>query len=249
MNSTRRILSTLVTSTVLALSSLPALAGTFSISPLRVDLSNALANGALTVRNEEANEVVVQADAVLWEQVDGKDQLTPTRDVLVSPAVFTLPPGGSQLVRVALRHAPDAKRELTYRLQLQEVPQVAKPDFTGLTVALRLSLPIFVAPLAQARPDVQWSVATTPDGQHALRAYNAGTAHFRLRGFSAAPIAGDGTPFEQAVATYILAGQTLTWALPDNNKSGASSTEWRRLRVKGTSEAGEFEAETNPAAD
>ena len=61
------------------------------------------------MRNDE-REVLVQAEVMLWEQVDGEDRLTPTRDLLVSPAVFTLPPNGSQLVRVALRSAAGRTR-------------------------------------------------------------------------------------------------------------------------------------------
>ena len=76
--------------------------------------------------------MVVQADTRLWEQVGGEERLSPTRDVLVSPAVFTIPANGSQIVRVALRRPPDAERELSYRLILTEVPQQASPDFTGL---------------------------------------------------------------------------------------------------------------------
>ena len=137
-------------------------AGTFTISPLRVDFTGAASTAALTVRNEEAAPVVVQAEGLAWSQDGGQDAFQPTRDLLVSPAVFTLAPGGSQLVRVALRRGPDATRELSYRMMLQEVPQAASPDFTGLQVALRLSIPVFVAPLAPSAPRARME---RPDGQ------------------------------------------------------------------------------------
>src|SRR6185436_10193437 len=113
------IFGLLASASVFGLPSMPAHAGSFSISPIRLDLSAGAKTAALTVRND-AQEVLVQAEMMLWEQVDGEDRLTPTRDLLVSPAVFTLPPNGSQLVRVALRHVPaDVTRELAYRLILQ----------------------------------------------------------------------------------------------------------------------------------
>src|SRR4030095_15444115 len=97
---------------------MPAHAGSFSISPVGLDVSSTARSAALTVRNEE-REALVQAQVMLWEQVDGEEKLTPTRDLLVSPAVFTLAQDGSQLVRVALRSAPtDPKRELRHRLIL-----------------------------------------------------------------------------------------------------------------------------------
>ena len=89
--SPRFILGILATAAAWWLPPSPALAGTFSISPLRVELSASAQTGALTIRNQDAAPVVVQAEAVLWQQSDGQDQLTPTRDVLVSPAVFTVP--------------------------------------------------------------------------------------------------------------------------------------------------------------
>jgi len=84
------------------------------------------------VRNENDAEVVVQVETLLWSQADGQDVLDPTRDLIASPAVFTLPARGSQLIRVALRREPDARRELSYRLVVQEVPPAPDPDFMGL---------------------------------------------------------------------------------------------------------------------
>ena len=128
------VLGLLASAAVFGSPSMPAHAGSFSISPIRLDLVRWPRTAALTVRNDE-REALVQAEVMLWEQVDGEDRLTPTRDLLVSPAVFTLPPNGSQLVRVALRSLPaDVTRELSYRLILQEVPQPASPDFAGLQV-------------------------------------------------------------------------------------------------------------------
>ena len=243
--SPRFILGILATAAACGLPPSPALAGTFSISPLRVELSASAQTGALTIRNQDAAPVVVQAETVLWQQSDGQDQLTPTRDVLVSPAVFTVPGNGSQLIRVALRVPADAQRELSYRVILTEVPQRASPDFTGLNVALRLSLPVFVAPVAVAKPLLEWSATRGADGTISLTARNAGNAHDRILTFSAAPSTGSASAMTQDVAAYLLPGQARTWTLDNKQNETASSTDWNRLRVKGTSEAGDFEVETS----
>jgi fimbrial chaperone protein len=146
-------------------------------SLIRLDLSAGTKTAALTVRND-AQEVLVQAEMMLWEQVDGEDRLTPTRDLLVSPAVFTLPPNGSQLVRVALRHVPaDVTRELAYRLILQEVPQPANPDAAGLRVTLRLSVPVFVATAGATGPDLAWSAAVPQVAAGTARCSRQPVAH------------------------------------------------------------------------
>lgn len=227
------------------LSPAQAVAGTFSISPLRAELSSRTPTAALTLRNQESTAVVVQAEVLLWVQEDGVDRLTPSRDVLVSPAVFTVAPNASQLVRLALRRAPDTNTELSYRLILTEVPQQASPDFNGLNVALRLSLPVFVDP-ATAGPagaSLEWSAARDATGGIVLTARNSGNTHARVLGFAVTPLDGAAPSIPQDVAVYILPGQTRTWTLGINDNEPKSSTDWHRLRMKGSSEAGEFEVE------
>jgi len=242
----RFILGILASAAAFGLSPTQVHAGTFSISPLRAELSSSAQTGALTLRNQEATPVVVQAEVMLWEQAGGEDKLTPTRDVLVSPAVFTIPGNGSQLVRIALRRPADAKQELSYRLILTEVPQQASPEFTGLNVALRLSLPIFVAPATTAEPRIEWSATRSANGEMALTARNAGTAHARILNFNVSPAASATPGIQQDVTAYILPGQARTWTLDNKQNEATSSTDWQRLRVKGTTEAGDFEVEIQP---
>ena len=141
-------------------------AGTFSISPLRVDLSSSTKTAALTVRNEDATEVVVQADGMAWSQPGGEDTLVATRDLLVSPAVFTLAPGAQQLVRVALRRAPDPARELSYRLIIQEVPQAAAPITRASKRSARwraeLRRASFASPIATCSSRMGYDIAAAP---------------------------------------------------------------------------------------
>jgi len=227
---------------------MPALAGNFSISPIRLDLSASAQTAALTVRNNDG-EVLVQAQVLLWEQHAGEDRLTPTRDLLVSPAVFTVPKDGSQLVRVALRGAPsDPARELSYRLILQEVPQPANPDFSGMQVALRLSIPIFVANAEATGPALAWSAATSGDGL-IITAQNAGDVHARILGFSIAPALDDGAALSQPVAAYILPGQTQSWTLRPATGSQGSAAEWRHVRLTVTTDDGESKVELDTTGD
>ena len=227
---------------------MPAHAGTFTISPIRLDLSSATRSAALTVRNDE-QEALVQAQVMVWEQVDGDDRLTPTHDLIVSPAVFTLPPKGSQLVRVALRSPPaGTTRELTYRLILQEVPQTANPDFSGLQVALRLSVPVFIANEGTTGPAIAWSAATSGNDL-VLTAQNTGDEHARIHGFSVAPKVGDDAPLVQPVGTYILPGQAHRWSLGKNQGDRTSGASWRRLRLKVTTDDGESEIELDTTGE
>jgi fimbrial chaperone protein len=240
----RRIaLGILASAAVLGLSPARSDAGSFSISPLRVELSAAAQTGVLTVRNPESGPVVVQAEAMLWEQADGEDRLTPTRDVLVSPVIFTLPPQGSQLVRVALRRPAEATRQLSYRLILTEVPQPASPDFAGLNMSLRISLPVFVQPAVEAKPRLAWTASRDPKGGVVLTASNSGTAHERVYSFVASTDGAASTGAEQNVAAYLLPGQSRSWTLAAT-EVGTTVGSDTRLRIRGRAESGDFEVET-----
>lgn len=244
----RLILGLAASAAVLGLPLMPAHAGDFSISPLRLDLSATSRTAAMTVRNGE-REALVQAEVVLWEQVDGEDRLTTTRDLLVSPAVFTLPAKGSQLVRVALRGPPvDTTRELSYRLILQEVPQAANPDFSGLQIALRLSVPVFVANENATGPAIAWSAAASGNDL-VLTAQNSGDTHARIHAFTVAPTVGADAPLVQPVGTYILPGQSNSWRLGQNQGGRTPGASWRRLRLKVTTDDGETEIELDTTGE
>lgn len=239
-------LCALVSAAAFGLSPAPSRAATFSVSPVRVELSAKVQTGALTIRNQQDAPVVVQAEGLLWEQAQGEDKLSATKDVLVSPAVFTLPASGSQLVRVALRRPADAARELSYRLILTEVPPEADPGFTGLNVALRISLPIFVEAVTPAPAKLEWTARRNSDGALAVTARNAGASHARVLNFTVAPAEGAGPAIDEQVSAYILPGEARSWALQNNQNDGTTGAGWRRLRVKGMTEAGDFEVVVSP---
>lgn len=224
----------------------PAAAGSFSISPIRADLSARQRTEALTVRNESADQqVVVQASVVAWSQADGQDVLTDTRDVIVTPPVFTMAPNAQQIVRVAVRRQADPKRELTYRLILQEVPPEASRNFTGLQVALRLSLPVFVAPLESSAPDLRWSAAWRSDGSLEVSAQNAGNINSQIVDFTIEPkqlpkgVAS--AALKNSVVKYVLPGSTMSWRLPPPADAPAlAALKQGPLTLRGLSDRGEF---------
>jgi fimbrial chaperone protein len=227
---------------------LPAGAGAFTISPLRVELSQHVTTAALTVRNEADEPVVVQAQGMHWSQADGGDALAPIQDLIVSPVAFTLPARGSQLVRVALRRPVDPATELSYRLLLQEVPRQANADHTGLEVTLRLSLPVFVQPTRAAEPQLEWSATRGEDGRLVVRAENSGAAHARIRSFTMTPVDDPQAALAQPVATYVLPGRSRQWTLgaAEPNDSGSAAAAGR-YQLQGTTERGEVVAELTVA--
>lgn len=215
-----------------------ASAGSFQVNPVRATLSTSLPVGSLTVRNTGSEPAVVQLEVVRWSQQEGKDVYSPTREILATPPIFTVPAGGSQVVRVGLRRSPDPQRELTYRLFLQEVPPPPKPGFQGLQVALRIGVPVFVLPPTPAKPVLRWQVIRTPEGALKLSLTNRGNAHVQVANFKLA-LAGGAELSTQQVAVYVLPGQSRDWLVEAATVPSPGAT----LRVFAQTDAGDVEAE------
>jgi fimbrial chaperone protein len=226
------------------LAALPAGASTFNISPIRVNLNGAHRTEALTLVNPEEAPVVVQVKVVAWSQKSGSEQLDETHEVLVTPPVLQIPANGQQIVRVALRRDPDPAAELTYRVIFEEVPQAAPAGFTGLRVALRLSVPIFIAP-SQSKPNAQvtWDSHWLPNGQLELAATNHGSAHCQITDFEA-QFPGSLMPLHGVASKYVLPGSRMVWTLTppaDAVRTGA-------IPIRGHSDQGDFSADVAPSS-
>ena len=78
-------------------------ATSIGVSPVRATLSVNQQVAALTVRNNDTEAISVQLTVMNWSQQDGKDFFTATREVLANPPIFTVPAGGSQLIRTGRR--------------------------------------------------------------------------------------------------------------------------------------------------
>ena len=129
------------------------------------------------------------------------------------------------------------------------MPQPANPDFSGLQVALRLSIPVFVANAGTTGPAIDWSAATSGDGL-ILTAKNSGDVHARIHGFSVAPAAGDDKPLAQPVAVIHTSGPG-TQLEPRQEPGGARHrpADWRRLRLKVTTDDGESEIDLDATGE
>ena len=213
-------------------------AGSFQVNPIRVEMAKGATTAAITLRNDGEEAIVVQSSVVGWSQDSSQDIYAPTTEALVTPPIMTVPAGGEQIVRVGLRRTPDPQRELTYRLYLQEVPPPPKPGFTGLQVALRVGLPVFVAPVAAGIRRLEWSAQIRPDGTIVLAAQNTGNTHVQVTDFELQPPgAGEPVAHESSLA-YVLPGQRRQWTLSapaDRVKSA------RELRLKAFTDAGEID--------
>ncbi len=199
-------------SALLAAIPMPVWAGTLQVDPIRLEIDSGRRSATLRVRNQEAMPVTIRAYALAWTQAEGEDRYAETQAVIVSPPIFTIPGGASQLIRVGLRPQA-AATPAAYRLMVEEVPQATPGG--GVQVALRLNIPLFAHFAPGATSDLAWSAARHTDGSWTVEAVNRGRGHVRIE--PAAAQAATGVAF--GADTYlgtILPGSVRRWTIgPD----------------------------------
>lgn len=209
----RQMMSGVLAAALVAASAL-AFGGAFQVSPVRVQLSPDVPTAAITVRNESSTEeVVVQLRATDWVQQAGEDVYTPSQDLIATPPIFTMKPGGSQTVRVGLRKPVLKDVQQTFRLYITEVPSTPREGFQGLQVVLNIGIPVFIAPRAAAGALPAWRAKLAPDGKLQLSASNPANSHIQILDAAVYDEA-DGTAIAATQQPrYILANSTVTWQL------------------------------------
>lgn len=151
----------------------PALAGSFKVDPVRINLPADRQTASLTIANSDAVPVAVRVVALEWTQVDGTDVHKPTGNVIASPPIFTIAPGKTQLVRIGLKNR-DAAR--AYRVVLEEIPRQVPID-GQIQVTLRLDLPLYVLPKGGGKSDLRWRAWRDATGDLFVEGSNAGSLY------------------------------------------------------------------------
>lgn len=179
---TRRVLA--AACFTFAFAPVPAMAGEFSVNPIRLELGAAVRSGVIAVRNDGKVKLSFQLQAVEWTQdAAGKDQYLETNDLVFFPKLMTVEPDQEGVVRVGTRNAVTPV-EKTYRLFIEELPGVAKAaEGAGaqINVLIRFGAPIFVTPL-KAQDGLEIEAYSLAKGVLTLSARNTGNRHQLVQG-------------------------------------------------------------------
>lgn len=216
----------------------PAVAGIFSVTPVRIFMAPRDRATAVTITNEGDDELVMQADIYTWSQKpDGTDDLKLSDDLILSPPIIKIAGKSRQVVRLAMVSPPASGTQLTYRMILREIPEAHQPDKkVQLQIALAFSLPVFITPPA-AKRDLTCTIARSAPDAVSARCENHGGAYAQPRdlallGSDGAKIAG------LESAAYVLPGITRTYSIKAS--SGTIPSGAAKLAVNfddGTSQA------------
>ena len=211
----------------------PASAGSLKVNPAHINLPADRQSVSLKMTNGDAVPVSVRVLTYAWTQVGGRDVHTPTGNVILSPPMFTIPAGQTQLVRIGLRNRAGAR---AYRLVFEEIPR-DQPADGQVQINLRLDLPLYVLAKGRTAADVRWSAWRDASGDLFVEGRNRGALHSQILGISA----GEGaTP--QVLTTkmgVVLPGSARQWAIGKRPDFAIGAP--LLLRVKGST--GETQAQ------
>ena len=209
MRGPSRVAATIAAAAVL-LSPIAISAASLKLYPVRIVLTPDRPVQTMTIHNESAETFRGQMRLFAWRQVDGKDSLEETRDVLANPPLFEIAPRGDQLARFGLRTQAGAI-EKSYRVLVQEIPNGRPKNPGELQTILRISVPIFVPPTKATPAKLVWRLSPSRSGQVVVDIQNAGAVHVQINRLV---LKQGGKPIGQLdAAKYLLPGSSYRGTL------------------------------------
>jgi fimbrial chaperone protein len=180
--------------------------GGVQVAPVMIAMSAEHNIASLRVRNGRSRAIAFGADAYDWRQENGRDILTPARDLMLSPGLFEIGAGAEQVVRLGVL-AANANSERAFRVVLRELPGQRQ----ATPLAFELSLPVFIAPI-DARGQLEARGELRAHG-HALVLANSGRTHVRIASVETAEAGLIASP------RYLLAGSRVEIPLPSHART------------------------------
>jgi fimbrial chaperone protein len=178
----------------------------------------------LWLENRGNATTMMQVRIFSWQQVGGQEQYQTQQQVVASPPMVRLEPGQKQLVRLIKQGPPEAGREMSYRVVLDEIPtpRTHGENQAGLTFQMRYSVPLFVygsgVTSDSAKPQLSWQQVDS-GGKRWLELTNRGNGHARLSNVTIG-----GRRLGNGLFGYVLANSSNRWPLT-SSVSGELSAE------------------------
>jgi len=124
----------------------------FMVNPVRVDLKPGQKTAIVTISNNGTLPVRFLVKTVKWTLKPNGEMTLVDDDTLVAfPPSLRVVSGANRTIRVGTDLGP-AETERTWRLVLEQLPEPDAPKTQGqIDVTTRMSLPVFLAPLAPKR--------------------------------------------------------------------------------------------------
>ncbi|MEO9336527.1 molecular chaperone [Mesorhizobium sp. SB112] len=205
------------------------------VAPVVLDLRTPTASSTLRVWNDAKTPVNVQVRVFRWAQKDGQETYVPTKDVVVSPPITTLRPGGENIVRVVRTSKRPVTGEESYRLVVDELPGASRKKSGTVTLVVRHSIPLFFANPEAAGAEPSWTVQAQRGGV-LVSVRNTGSMRLKVSNLSINS-GGRAVAKRDGLVGYVLGNSSASWFVP-----GSGRVSGRNVTISADSETGRFDA-------
>jgi fimbrial chaperone protein len=218
-----RLTAIAMTTFFLAVPELPvACAGSLQVAPVSIEMKAPAGASILMLHNSGKAVVKAQIRVFRWSQTGGQEKLEPATDMVASPPMAAVVPGKDSTIRLVRMAKTPVMAEETYRIIVDELPDPARQKTSGLDLAFRYSIPVFVMPQQAGKPDLSWSVETR-NGATLITAVNAGDRRIRIADLMAVTAKGKQVPIANGLAGYVLARSSMSWVAPGSVQASGNA--------------------------
>jgi len=210
----RSTFATIAAAAVLALcSQAPARAASLQVEPILVDVTAPGAASTVTLHNTGTTPINAQVRVFRWTMINGEEKLEPTNDVVASPPSVTLAPDGKYVTRVVRVSKQPVVGEESYRLLVDQLPDLAQQKNGSVNLMIRYSIPVFFGAPNKKNPTVTWSLAVKGD-KVTVMAHNSGDRRLRIAGLTLHDQHGKSIKLGDGLNGYALGQSTKSWTIP-----------------------------------
>jgi fimbrial chaperone protein len=232
------MLSCIAATTLFFLSASYANAASLRVAPTNLELIAPDSAATLNLTNEANRPINIQVRVFKWSQVNGVEQLEPTSDVVASPPSAKMQASADYVVRVVRVSKAPVRKEESYRVIVDELPDPSRAKSGTVTLVVRYSVPVFFRNPDASAPNVAWNL-TRSGGSLMLTARNNGDSRFRL---SNVVLKQGETKIgsKSGLVGYVLGGATMQWPI-----GSAKSLSGNAVTLQGLSDFGPFDAKVD----
>lgn len=216
------LLRTAAVAVLLAAAFSPAKAGSLQVEPVLLDVTAPGAASTITLHNAGTTPINAQIRVFRWSLVNGEEKLEPTNDVVASPPSVMLAPNGKNIARVVRVAKTPVVGEESYRLLVDQLPDLSQQKNGAISLMVRYSIPVFFGAANKKSPTLAWSVAVKGD-KVTLAAHNTGDRRLRLSSLTVKDANGRSISLGNGLAGYALGQSTKSWTIPAHGFAGHGS--------------------------
>ncbi|TWG94945.1 fimbrial chaperone protein [Mesorhizobium sp. J18] len=212
-------------------------AASLRVAPVVLDLKAPTAASTIRIWNDESRPINVQVRIFRWSQRNGEDFYEATNDVVASPPITTLQPGGENLIRIVRTTKRPVQAEESYRIVVDELPDPSRRKSGTVVLVVRHSIPVFFSRTDAAGANPSWSVRPLRGG-YQVTVRNGGAQRLKVSNLALSDN-GRVVGKKDGLVGYVLGNATASWIVPG---TGAGRPSGGSLTISADSEAGRFDA-------